>query len=454
MPGISPRPRRRDAAARWPVPPPPVPPPVCRSGRRPRGGSRVRILARLLLGRAPRSSSARRRCRLLGRRRLGRSRSSSVEVVDWSPDSPVAPVSVHSPGCSARSLEVASPPWSARRRPPGRRRSGRSLTAVTNSCGEALRELAVAVVDRAARPRPSRLSSSSASSGGIVPSSLEPQPASASAKTHESRDIRVRASHRGESSHRLSAALAASLPHVQPAGQVLGQLGGDDRVGGAVDVVGDPVEGRLPGLGVELEPGGARVAVAGLADAARVDQPAAAADLEAGAGARLGAARVLGARPPGRRTRRGRRTGRRGSGRRSSPAWPGRGCTPRPGRARARTPRPGRGARRGRGRPRGSRRRARGRRGTRGSRRSSARGSSGPPPRRRARRSRCRAARARRGRGFRPGRPRSARGPGPRTRPAGRRSRRRRPGTRPRRRRRTRRRRAPPRGRAGWSGCR
>ena len=52
--------------------------------------------------------------------------------------------------------------------------------------------------------------------------------------------------------------------------------------------------GRSPvqAVGVELEPGGARVAVARLADAARVDQPAAAADLQARPGRRLGAARV------------------------------------------------------------------------------------------------------------------------------------------------------------------
>ncbi len=76
-------------------------------------------------------------------------------------------------------------------------------------------------------------------------------------------------SHRGESSKCLSAPLARSLPHVQAAGEMLRQVGGDDRVGGAVDLVLDPVEGRAPGLGVELEPGCARIAVARLADAAR-----------------------------------------------------------------------------------------------------------------------------------------------------------------------------------------
>ncbi len=47
------------------------------------------------------------------------------------------------------------------------------------------------------------------------------------------------------------------------------------------------------GLGVELQPGGARVAVARLADAAGVDQPAAAAELEQGAVAGLGAAGLV-----------------------------------------------------------------------------------------------------------------------------------------------------------------
>ena len=56
----------------------------------------------------------------------------------------------------------------------------------------------------------------------------------------------------------------------------------------------DPVEGRRPGLGVELEPGGAGVAVARLADAARVDQPAALGAISsAGPGGRLGAAGVV-----------------------------------------------------------------------------------------------------------------------------------------------------------------
>ena len=66
---------------------------------------------------------------------------------------------------------------------------------------------------------------------------------------------------------------------------MLGQLVGGDRVGGPLDLVLGPVVGDLPGVGVELKPGGARVAVAGLANAARVDQPATLGDIEPGAGA-------------------------------------------------------------------------------------------------------------------------------------------------------------------------
>ena len=60
-----------------------------------------------------------------------------------------------------------------------------------------------------------------------------------------------------------------------------------DRASRSLDVVTDPVVGRLPALGVELEPGGAGIAVARLTDAAGVDQPAALVDLQAGSGARL-----------------------------------------------------------------------------------------------------------------------------------------------------------------------
>ena len=76
---------------------------------------------------------------------------------------------------------------------------------------------------------------------------------------------------------------------------MLGQLGGNDRVGRPVDVVRDPVEAGLPGVGVELQPRRPRIAVARLADAAGVDQPPGAADLEAGARPGLGATSLPGA---------------------------------------------------------------------------------------------------------------------------------------------------------------
>ena len=128
---------------------------------------------------------------------------------------------------------------------------------------------------------------------------------------------------------------------------------------------GDPVEARRAGLGVELEPGGPGVAVARLADAARVDEPAAVAELERSSRRPPGRpARVL--RPaalgPGEEERdvgvadqrRSARAARRGRAR--------------PARSRARTPRPGRAARRGRGRSRGARRQDPARAGTRGCR--------------------------------------------------------------------------------------
>ena len=73
---------------------------------------------------------------------------------------------------------------------------------------------------------------------------------------------------------------APSLPHVEAVGEQIGQSGLADRVRGAVNLVLDAVVGRVPLLGVELEPGRARVAVAGLADAARVEQSAPLAEVE------------------------------------------------------------------------------------------------------------------------------------------------------------------------------
>ncbi len=126
-----------------------------------------------------------------------------------------------------------------------------------------------------------------------------------------------------------------------------GQIRGLDRGRRAVDVVADPVVCRLPGLGVELEPRGSRIAVAGLADAARVDQPATLGDLEPGAGAGLPTACLARARAPCSPRPGRRRRGRRGSDRRGSRASPGPRCSRLPDPATGRIPRPGHGGRRG-----------------------------------------------------------------------------------------------------------
>ena len=68
---------------------------------------------------------------------------------------------------------------------------------------------------------------------------------------------------------------------------MLGQIGLGDRLRGAVDVVVDPVVGGLPRVRVELEPRGSRIAVARLADATGIDQPAALGEVEARAAPRL-----------------------------------------------------------------------------------------------------------------------------------------------------------------------
>ena len=83
---------------------------------------------------------------------------------------------------------------------------------------------------------------------------------------------------------------AASSPQKEPACEVFRQPGDLDRARRPLDVVADPVIGRLPALGVELEPRRPRVAVAGLPDAAGVDQPPSLVDLEAGPGPGLPAA--------------------------------------------------------------------------------------------------------------------------------------------------------------------
>jgi len=84
-----------------------------------------------------------------------------------------------------------------------------------------------------------------------------------------------------------------SRADLEAVGQATWQPGGDDRRGGPIDVVGDTVEaGRLL-TRVELEPGGARVAVARLSDAAGVDQPLAGAEIEQRVVVRLGATNFL-----------------------------------------------------------------------------------------------------------------------------------------------------------------
>ena len=141
--------------------------------------------------------------------------------------------------------------------------------------------------------------------------------------------------------------LSVTLSDVEAVGEALRQAGGDDRRGGAIDVVGDAVEAGRPSRRVELQPGGARVAVARLADAARVEQPRPAAEVEQRVVARLGAAGVLAvARSAWGRVKKS-----------ETWEWPIsaiRSAAPRgrrrPARSRARTPRPGRGERRGRGR--------------------------------------------------------------------------------------------------------
>ena len=113
--------------------------------------------------------------------------------------------------------------------------------------------------------------------------------------------------------------------------------------GGARDVVVGAVEGRVHAVEVEQQPGGARIAVARLPDAARVQKPFARGDVELGALA-LGLARgrlALAAAEGQRDMASGR------SGRRAGSARPG---TARRAAQRARTPRRGRAGSRGRGR--------------------------------------------------------------------------------------------------------
>jgi hypothetical protein len=80
---------------------------------------------------------------------------------------------------------------------------------------------------------------------------------------------------------------------VETVGQAPWKAGGGNRCGRSVDVIGNAVEARCLLAGVQLQPGGARVAVAGLTDAARVDQPVPFAEVEQGVIAGLSAANVV-----------------------------------------------------------------------------------------------------------------------------------------------------------------
>src|SRR5439155_374091 len=73
---------------------------------------------------------------------------------------------------------------------------------------------------------------------------------------------------------------AVSLTVVEAIGQRHGQPRLLDRARGVVDRVLDAAPAGMPGLEVEEEPGGARVAVARLPDAAGVDDPVALGEVE------------------------------------------------------------------------------------------------------------------------------------------------------------------------------
>jgi len=70
------------------------------------------------------------------------------------------------------------------------------------------------------------------------------------------------------------------VPVSQPLGERVGQSRTPDCDNRALDVVLDAVKVHSLGIEVQLEPGGARVAVARLADAAGIDQPGSLPDLQ------------------------------------------------------------------------------------------------------------------------------------------------------------------------------
>ena len=159
-----------------------------------------------------------------------------------------------------------------------------------------------------------------------------------------------------------NAAYNPSLTVLEALGERVGQVRRPDRGLGARDVVLRAAVGRRPAAGVEQQPRGARVAVARLADRARVDQPLGPSRGRARSPS-LRRGRPWPARPPG-----GRRRARRASGRSARRGSRWRRSTARRSGRRARTPRSGRAGRRGRARRPRRCPRARARAGTRASR--------------------------------------------------------------------------------------
>ena len=265
-------------------PPPPVPPPPGSVPPSPLARRRVSPVCSGWPGGSsssvPSSSGTVSRCRSASPR--GRSRSSSVSV-----SSGVVSVSARRARRTPRrtsSLEAVDALAPARRgtsastssrhrsdRRLERRRTCRSASSLMSSHAPSTEPSSIWRLDvvelRARSPRRDACGIGS-------PSSSEPQPASASAAA------------------RTRSAVAAS--------RVIGPRRGGRRGSRAarpprsprrvVDRVLDPPPGRGPGLGVEQQPGGARVAVARLADAAGVEQPAP-----------LGEVGLVAARAPARR---------------------------------------------------------------------------------------------------------------------------------------------------------
>src|ERR1044071_141262 len=106
--------------------------------------------------------------------------------------------------------------------------------------------------------------SADARSAGIRAAFVLPQPPTSAAATSAVASMVRRINHRR---------LAASLPVLEALGERIGEVGGADGGLGARDVVVGAAPRRGPGVGVEHQPGGPRVAVARLAGGARIDEP-------------------------------------------------------------------------------------------------------------------------------------------------------------------------------------